>query len=75
MATRKVEKYGLIGPDTGGLRWLGSAEEVAKAWHEKRWHHPVLRVFVNGKVSHGTAEDVKPVYDALAKLREEQDLA
>jgi len=70
--TQTEVKFGLVGPDTGGIRWYGSAEEVAAVWHSREFHNPVLRVFRNGKLGFGTSAEVAPVYAELNRLREEE---
>ena len=67
---RTVSRYGLIGWETRGqIKWFDTPAQLAEAWQQ--YPDARLRVFVNGEVSFGTAEDVKPVYDALDALREE----
>ncbi len=63
-----MTRFGLVGPTTGGIRWFGSPDEVARSWRLEEFSGAKLRVCVNGRVGHGTASQVKPVYDAQSRL-------
>ncbi len=70
---QNITNYGLVGPTTGGIRWLGTPEAVAEAWFRGDFPNAVLRLSINGEVRHGTAEQVAPVYAALNALTDKEN--
>ena len=67
-AHTNITNWGLVGPTTRGIKWLGTPENVAQAWHEGRYPNSVLRVARNGSVGFGSGAESKLVYNALEKL-------
>lgn len=72
---RIVDNYGLEGPTTRGVKWLGTPEAVAQAWHDGVYPNSALRLFANGQICHGSGQETEPVYDALRKLQESSSAA
>jgi hypothetical protein len=69
---RSITNYGLIGPTTNGrVKWLQTPEAVAQAWLHDEYPMSRLRVLVDGRIGHGTAEESQLVYDALRRLEEQ----
>lgn len=58
-------RYGVTAP-IGGLHWFDTPMDAARDLRERDC--AVIRLLIDGQVRHGSAEDVKPIYDALAEI-------
>jgi ribosomal protein L37AE/L43A len=73
---RTITNYGLIGPTTEHrIIWLQTPERVAEAMADGTYPNAKLRIAVDGRTSHGTADEVQPVFDALERLLDQRESA
>lgn len=58
-----------VGPGWESCPMYDDPAEAARAWDAVGSPFPI-RLRIDGQISHGSYEQVKPVYDELHKLRE-----